>query len=158
MFILANVQKLNGDRCKYIPALHSHISFSQKCHIFVRTCDYCLFLFPAAIPPTNSVNLALGQPTWQSTTLEAFTSDEAVDGNKDPNFGQGSCSHTALNDPSPSWLAVDLGKPTDVYGAAVTNRGDCCESKLASRLCLVVNLEVMQAGYSASYNAQCPLD
>jgi F5/8 type C domain len=79
--------------------------------------------FSSVIPSTSSVNIALRQPTWQSTTYQSYTSDKAVDGNKDTNFVDGFCSHTGDNDPSP-WLAVDLGTPTDVYGAAVTNRGD----------------------------------
>ena len=65
------------------------------------------------------MNIALRQPTWQSSTIATFTSDKAVDGNKDTVFENGYCSST--EDASP-WLAVDLGKPTDVYGAAVTNR------------------------------------
>jgi F5/8 type C domain len=68
------------------------------------------------------VNLALRQPTWQSSTHQTFTSDKAVDGNKNTVFYDGYCSATDI-DASP-WMAVDLGKLTDVYGAAVTNRKD----------------------------------
>ena len=78
----------------------------------------------SVIPPTSSVNLAFLQPTWQSSTFHSSYSSAAVDGKKDTNRFNGFCS-TTDNDASP-WLAVDLGELTDVYGAAVTNRGDCC--------------------------------
>ena len=66
------------------------------------------------------MNLALNQPTWQSSTYPGMPSGRAVDGIKNANVFDGYCAHTDF-DRAP-WLAVDLGKPTDVYGVAVTNR------------------------------------
>ena len=58
-------------------------------------------------------NLALGKATAQSSTFNntefnAYgVSGNAVDGNDDTNFRNGSCIHTQLN--NPSWWRVDLG-------------------------------------------------
>ena len=72
------------------------------------------------------VNIALRQPTWQSSTFNAaWTSDKAVDGNKDTKILDQHCSHTAGVEVHP-WLAVDLGSPVFIYGINLTNRGDCC--------------------------------
>jgi N-formylglutamate amidohydrolase len=80
---------------------------------------YRIWQVDALAPQTSSVNLALNQSTWQSSTLGTNFSRAAVDGNRETVLANGFCSSTNL-DSSP-WLAVDLGKPTDVYGAAVTN-------------------------------------
>ena len=58
-------------------------------------------------------NLAPGKPTAQSSTFNDTqfnalgVSGNAVYGNPDTEFRNGSCSHTQLN--NPSWWIVDLG-------------------------------------------------
>ena len=52
-------------------------------------------------------NLALNKQTGQSSTSSSGGSGRAVDGNSDPDFNNGHCSHT--NDNNPSWWRVDLG-------------------------------------------------
>lgn len=76
-------------------------------------------------------NLALGKTTWQSTTFRYndiwATSWLAVDGNANPNFHNGHCTHTDPSDRSPWWM-VDLAGFYNVQRVVVTNRGDnCCE-------------------------------
>ena len=102
------------------PSYQDQISLDVRSDVETRF-RLCIW---SVIPTPSSVNLALRQPTWQSSISGSRTSDKAVDGNKDTTATYGVCAVTDV-DPSP-WLAVDLGKPTDVYGAAVTNRGDCC--------------------------------
>ncbi|XP_018430797.1 PREDICTED: uncharacterized protein LOC108803457 [Nanorana parkeri] len=52
----------------------------------------------------------------------------AIDGNRDPIFAHGSCSHTH-NDPSP-WWRVDLLRPYKIEYITITNRGGCCAERL----------------------------
>ena len=44
---------------------------------------------------SSSTNLALGRPTWQSSTRDAWRSSNAVDGNRNPHVNDGSCMHTS---------------------------------------------------------------
>jgi hypothetical protein len=69
----------------------------------------------------------------------------AVDGKTDPLwFAGGSCVETASGDYS-SWLAVDLGTLTYVYGINFTNRGDCCGmSSIQLRFTLRANYNLPQ--------------
>ena len=72
-------------------------------------------------------NVAHGQPTFQSTTRTNGVSSRAVDGDRNPAYFAGSCTHT-LNQANP-WWAVDLGWPRWIARVDITNRGDecCCE-------------------------------
>jgi F5/8 type C domain len=79
----------------------------------------------AVVSGSQYTNLALHRPAWQSSTLEGRGAERSVDGNKNPDWYQDSCSCTAVGDITP-WLAVDLGEPTYIYGVNMTNRGDCC--------------------------------
>ena len=77
---------------------------------------------------TSYVNIALNKTTWQSSVYKdwtGWTSDLAVDGNKNTDMEANYCAHTDVTN-TPSWWAVDLGSPTRVFGVNLTNRGDCC--------------------------------
>jgi len=82
-----------------------------------------------AVPAGNEVmrqlNFALLRPTNQSSTFIGGNSSNAVDGNKDRDFFQGSCTRTSGSDSIP-WWSVDLESPQRVKKVTVTNRGDCC--------------------------------
>ena len=49
------------------------------------------------ISVSPSINLALGRPTWQSSTHRSWPSSKAVDGNRNPDVNAGSCMHTDGN-------------------------------------------------------------
>ena len=51
-------------------------------------------------------NLALNKPAWQHGTHDGYNASRAVDGNANPDFEAGSCSHTDIN-PYRTW-GVDL--------------------------------------------------
>ena len=54
----------------------------------------------SCVSASSSTNLALGRPTWQSSTHAHYIhpdSSRAVDGNRDPSYLHGSCMHTAGN-------------------------------------------------------------
>jgi F5/8 type C domain len=75
---------------------------------------------------TSYVNIALKKPTWQSSLYRSYwTSNLAVDGNKNATAVANSCAHMNISN-APSWWAVDLGSLTRVFGVNLTNRGDCC--------------------------------
>ena len=69
-------------------------------------------------------NIAAGKVTEQSSTYNDKyangSSSKAVDGNSDPDFNKGYCSHT-LND-KPSWWRVDLGDRVPVFEVRIVNR------------------------------------
>jgi|GEM_PF-5886101 len=71
----------------------------------------------------NRPNVALGKPTFQTSTLEGQrTSDIAVDGNEDW------FTHT-LNGPSEYWK-VDLLFPYKISSISIVNRKDCCGRRI----------------------------
>ena len=79
---------------------------------------------------TPLVNIAEGNPTWQSSQWSDAAARLAVDGNDNPDLFAGSCSHTTDSDITepPVW-AVDLGHDLiDVYHVEVANR-DYLEGK-----------------------------
>ncbi|HUI78488.1 MAG TPA: SBBP repeat-containing protein, partial [Bryobacteraceae bacterium] len=73
-------------------------------------------------------NLALGKPATESSTLAA--AGEAVDGNTDGNYFDGSVSHTGLD--ANAWWQVDLGSSAVISSIVVWNRTDCCGDRLAN--------------------------
>ena len=66
-------------------------------------------------------NVALGRPTTQSSTLGAFDSSKAVDGNIDGVLAHGSCSHTAEH--KPAFWQVDLQGVYDIGEVVMTLLG-----------------------------------
>lgn len=94
----------------------------------------------------QSVELATGRPSAQSTQLAegevelmqsgSFgASSKAVDGNSNTDFAADSCTHTATQ--SNPWWRVDLQQRSVVNAVDVTNRGDCCGSRLSDFKILV---------------------
>eukprot|EP00117_Sycon_ciliatum_P018516 scpid5534/ scgid17091/ Fucolectin-1 len=78
--------------------------------------------------PKPCMNLALGQPTSQSTTGWQGYSDQGVDGDRESVYNARSCTHT-VSETNP-WWRVDLGMQRRVGVVRVTNRGDCCTTRL----------------------------
>ena len=79
-------------------------------------------------------NMAEGNPTWQSSDV-ALTgaADLATDGIDNPNYDDGSCSHTTdadITEP-PVW-AVDLRHITNVNYVEVVNRNDVAGKHLSN--------------------------
>ncbi|XP_067653393.1 fucolectin-1-like [Haliotis asinina] len=78
-------------------------------------------------------NLALNKPTAQISTLAPHTSGLAVDGNKASDMKNGSCTFTAGSYlPSKQWWQVDLQQIFSVLTVSLTNRGDCCHTRLTN--------------------------
>ncbi|XP_062523278.1 uncharacterized protein LOC134197940 [Corticium candelabrum] len=77
---------------------------------------------------TLAPNLALGKPTVQSSTVWNGTPNLGVDGDPNPTYNIGTCTHTT-SEKNP-WWRVDLQDEYLVTSIHITNRGDCCESRL----------------------------
>ncbi|XP_060888002.1 uncharacterized protein LOC132958941 [Labrus mixtus] len=65
-------------------------------------------------------NMALSQTADQSSSYPGGPARNAVDGNRDPNFAKGSCSHTQRE--SNPWWRVDLQNVYTVTAVMITNR------------------------------------
>ncbi|XP_041357633.1 uncharacterized protein LOC121374593 [Gigantopelta aegis] len=70
-------------------------------------------------------NIAYNGSTKQSSNYYTFKylSNKAVDGNRDQNIYDGSCSHTGLNKTSASWQ-VNIEPPTQIYQVKMYYRQD----------------------------------
>ena len=79
-------------------------------------------------------DMALGKATSQSSTYTGSSvsaaSSNAVDGNTDGNFQDGSV--TATNDDVNAWWQVDLQAVQPVQLIMLWNRTDCCSSRLSN--------------------------
>jgi hypothetical protein len=112
------------------------------------------------------VDLALDQPASQSSTYDpGFTNaSNAVDGNTDGVYGDGSLSHT--NDDPNAWWEVDLGRPVAVNSIMIWNRTDCCGFRLSDYWVFVSNTPFLatdtpatlqnRAGTWSSYQTAAP--
>jgi len=80
---------------------------------------------------SGNTNLAQGKTATQSSTLVGYGpagASNAVDGNTDGNFYDGSVSHT--NSEANAWWQVDLGSAATVSSISIWNRTDCCMDRL----------------------------
>jgi hypothetical protein len=76
-------------------------------------------------------NLALGKAATQSSTFAGSpdaSAGKAVDGNQDGNFFNGSVTHTNLD--INAWWQVDLGASAAIGSVVISNRTDCCSTRL----------------------------
>ncbi|KAL1272054.1 hypothetical protein QQF64_031070, partial [Cirrhinus molitorella] len=73
-------------------------------------------------------NIALNARVVQSSLYNNGVAEHAVDGNRDTDYGKGSCTHT--NAEFNPWWRADLGNVYSISRVAITNRGDCCKEKL----------------------------
>ena len=81
------------------------------------------------LAPPAPTNLALGQPTAQSSSGWGSTDGgRAVDGNTTTAWGGSSCTHTQNG--NPEWWQVDLGGVMSVTDFSLYHRTDCCQDRL----------------------------
>jgi hypothetical protein len=106
---------------------------------------------PTPPPPQQSVNLATGKPTTQSSIFcgsFCHPSQLAVDDNTDGNVFNGSVTHTGL-DYQASWQ-VDLGSVSAIEQIKVWNRTDCCADRLSNFYALVSDVPFSSTDLSAT--------
>jgi len=83
----------------------------------------------------HRTSLSRGAAASQSTTALGAVASRAVDGNPDGSFGNGSVTHTGLE--FQPWWQVDLGDIGWIDSVKISNRTDCCASRLANYYVLV---------------------
>jgi len=82
-------------------------------------------------PTESGDNVALGRPTFQSSTAFGGSSSRAVDGNTSGVYRNDSTTHTA-NSNQP-WWRVDLDETTSLESIIIFNRTDnCCVDRLSN--------------------------
>jgi len=77
------------------------------------------------VPEPPKADLSTAVATQSSGWAKA---PRAIDGNANNRWSSGSCTHT--NTQSNPWWQVDLGSAQSISAVKVTNRGDCCGSRL----------------------------
>ena len=78
---------------------------------------------------STSADLALNQPTSESSLGYGGVPSRAVDGNTDGVYGDNSVTHTGTD--ANSWWQVDLQAASTVGAITISNRTDCCTSRLS---------------------------
>ena len=90
-------------------------------------CQDLLRVTVSAILVFVSVNLALRKTASQSSTCNWDGAYKSVDGNRNTNMWQGSCSNTNDDAGGPNWWMVDLGDPYLLNNVVMYNRApDSC--------------------------------
>uniref|UniRef100_A0A087Y4N1 Fucolectin tachylectin-4 pentraxin-1 domain-containing protein n=1 Tax=Poecilia formosa TaxID=48698 RepID=A0A087Y4N1_POEFO len=89
--------------------------------------------FSSACVASPDENLALRGKATQSNRLKGewdsfVDASNAIDGNRNPDLTQGSCTHTGKQ--SFPWWRVDLLESYILTSISVTNRGDCCSENI----------------------------
>ncbi len=114
-------------------------------------CGVRLTSLPGAGAGTAPINLALGKPATQSSTVLGAVAGRAVDGNTDGNWASNSVTHTAAS-AAQDWWQVDLGQASSIQSVTLWNRTDCCADRL-SNIVVFVSASDMNGRTLAQLNA-----
>ncbi|XP_059361778.1 uncharacterized protein LOC132100117 [Carassius carassius] len=88
-----------------------------------------LTLFTGLCVANLKGNLALNARVVQSSLGNPQgAAEHAVDGNRDSNYGKGSCTLTKAE--FNPWWRADLGNVYSISNVSITNRGDCCKERI----------------------------
>ena len=90
----------------------------------------------------NPINLAQGKPARQSSTYGGDAS-QAVDGNSDGYYWNGSVTHTL--DDEHSWWEVDVGEVRQIGRVEIANRTDCCGERLVPFMVIVADIPIIDS-------------
>lgn len=96
----------------------------------------------AALPSSQTVNLARGQTAVQSSTGWGGSAGRAVDGNTSSVYNNGSITSTR-SEASP-WWQVDLAQSYALSHITLWNRGDCCAERLADFYVFVASTDMRE--------------
>jgi hypothetical protein len=102
----------------------------------------------------DPINLALGKPARQSSTLYGADASRAVDGNADGAFWDGSVTHTDAD--ANSYWEVDLGQVRQLGRVEVVNRADCCADRLSPFMLLVSDSAIADSDMTVADSAVTP--
>nr|XP_002741091.1 PREDICTED: uncharacterized protein LOC100373294 [Saccoglossus kowalevskii] len=113
----------------------------------ITTSDVGLTTDESCTQPDGLVNIATNMIATQISTVRKSIAGKAVDGNFDSNFKGKSCTQTEKS--LEPWWKLDLGQERGIYGVTITNRMDCCSSRLKEAEIRIGNSENMEE------NTQC---
>ncbi len=82
-------------------------------------------------------NVAEGKPVKQSSVFQNGNPSNAVDGNTDGNWRNGSVTHTQKE--IGPWWEVDLEKIYNISDIVITNREDCCQERIEGATIFIRN-------------------
>ena len=77
-------------------------------------------------------NIALRKPAIQAKDYPGRHASRAVDGNLATHWAYSSCTHADYSNGVHAWWRVSFGKTARVYTVKITNRSDCCGSRLSN--------------------------
>ena len=89
---------------------------------------YGAFVVSVQVSVQVGTDLAVGKSATESSTYGTYYAALAVDGNTDGDVSHNSVSHT--NSDPQAWWQVDLGASASIDNIAISNRTDCCSSRL----------------------------
>lgn len=76
------------------------------------------------------MNVLYRSNAWQSSIAANGDASRAVDGNVNPDYGAGSCTHT--NSGVNNWWITDMFYIRQIQTVMVFNRQDCCSERLTN--------------------------
>ncbi|XP_033997450.1 uncharacterized protein LOC117491531 [Trematomus bernacchii] len=113
----AEFQFLNGMDGRYV-----YIGIPGR-EEYLTLCEVEVYGYLA--PTVAGENLAVQGTAAQSSVYGSGPADRAIDGNRSPTWGHGSCTHTN-NDVNP-WWRLTLSKTYKVFSVKITNRNEVPE-------------------------------
>ncbi|XP_027139399.1 fucolectin-like isoform X2 [Larimichthys crocea] len=111
-------------------SVHEESARSLRISRMMNLCVFLVLLLLGTCSASPYENLALrGKATQSDRYDHAFAAAyNAIDGNRDSNFHDGSCTHTSgKSDP---WWRVDLLDSYIITSITIYNRGDCCQERI----------------------------
>ncbi|XP_041650441.1 uncharacterized protein LOC121514334 [Cheilinus undulatus] len=97
-------------------------------HEYLTLCEVEVTGEPTGNTPQTVQNIARLGTVTQSSPYGDAAPERAIDGRRDSQWRQGSCTHTE-HDNGP-WWRLDLLKKYNINTVTITNRGDCCYFRL----------------------------
>ncbi|XP_073399449.1 uncharacterized protein [Dendrobates tinctorius] len=96
---------------------------------YLTLCEVEVFGYPVCIPtgPNIAINGEASQVSVYSHAILGYAAN-AIDGNKNTNFYNRTCTHT--NNPKNPWWKLDLKQAYNIWNVVLTNRMDCCPERL----------------------------
>eukprot|EP01043_Picozoa_sp_COSAG02_P021179 COSAG02_NODE_1069_length_14810_cov_6.729998_7_plen_637_part_00 len=113
-----------NSRGRFVTVVH-HNEYITICELEVMAIGEPV-VAAAACP--NCINVAAGRPATQSSQGWEGVPSRGVDGDHNPIWGGGTCTHTQNG--AEEWWQVDLGRAFDVQHVDIWHRSDCCQTRL----------------------------
>ena len=118
-------------------AISAKLIYQFTKHVLFVRLNCVAFAFAAGDQPRN---LALKKPTKMSSTHSRYTSDKAVDGNKNVRMSYLHCIHTVHQSGKRAWWQVYLEAVYLISKVVITNRGEGCGEWISGTFWMELNV------------------